>query len=254
MKKITAVVADDEQILRQGITRLLDRLWPQLDIVGQAVNGLEAESLIKEKRPDIAFLDIQMPGKTGVEVAKQISGICRVVFITAYDQYAVQAFENEAVDYLLKPVTEQRLQKTISRLKGYLENTGVNIVPDERLEKVIQVLENRQQPDYLRLVKVKTGADIRFVPVARILFFKAEDKYTIVRTFEQEHLIRTPIKELSELLDPKQFWQVHRSSIVNIDKISVIKRSFTNQMMIGFEGVGQTIPVSRSYEHLFKQM
>jgi len=254
MKGVTAVIADDEENLRLGIAKLLEQLWPELSLAGEADNGTEALALIQSASPDIVFLDIQMPAMTGIEVARRVSGFCRVVFITAYDQYAVQAFESEAVDYLLKPVTPERLMKTISRLKKDLDTKGRDDDTDLRLQKVIKVLENRHSPDYLRLVKVKSGTDIRFIPVSRVLFFKAEDKYTIVQTAEHEFLIKTPVKVLETMLDPKQFWRVHRSSMVNIDKIKTIKRSFTNQMIIVFHHTDHTVAVSRAYEHLFKQM
>lgn len=254
MKQVTAIIADDEENLRIGIVTLLEQLWPQLHIKGLAENGIEALSLIEKTKPDIAFLDIQMPGMTGVEVANKVAGLCNVVFITAYDQYAVQAFESEAVDYILKPVTKNRLQATILRLKKQLDAKDEIVDVEEKIKKVIQVLENRHSTDYLRLVKVKTGDELHFIPVTQILYYKAEDKYTIVQTKTHEFLIKTPIKELENVLDPKQFWRVHRSSIVNIDKIKVIKRSFTNQMMVEFDGIDHTIAVSRPYEHLFKQM
>jgi len=254
MKKWRAIVADDEENLRIGICLMLEKLWPQLEIVAQAENGTQALTLIEEIKPDVVFLDIQMPGMSGVAVAKKVSSLCKVVFITAYDRYAVDAFESEAIDYILKPATDDRLQITIDRLIKQLEADQHHSRDNDNIQKVIQVLENRQIPEYLRLVKVKTGSDLRFVPVSEILFFKAEDKYTIVQTKDHEYLIKTPIKELEVKLDPNAFWRVHRSAIVNIDKIKVIKRSFTNQMMIGFEAIDQTITVSRSYEHLFKQM
>ena len=254
MKKWTAIIADDEENLRVGISMMLEKLWPELEIVGQAENGPDALSLFEKEMPDMAFLDIRMPGMSGVAVAKKISSRCKVVFITAYDQYAVQAFESEAIDYILKPATMERLQTTITRLKKHFE-AGTGPAGSRRdIDKVIQVLENRQAPDYLRLIKVKTGTDLRFVPVSEVIYFKAEDKYTIVQTPDHEFLIKIPIKELEEQLDPRTFWRVHRSSIVNIDRIKVIKRSFTNQMMIGFDSIDDTIPVSRSYEHLFRQM
>ncbi len=254
MKKWRAIVADDEENLRVGISMLLKKLWPRLEIVAQAQNGHEALSLIEKEKPDMAFLDIQMPGMTGVEVAKKVSSFCKVVFITAYDHYAVQAFESEAVDYILKPATGERLKITIDRLKKHFEAGPGRHEDSNSIQKVIQVLANWQAPDYLRLVKVKTGSDLRFIPVSEIAYFKAEDKYTIVQTASHEFLIKTPIKDLEAQLDPTKFWRVHRSAIVNIDKIKVIKRSFTNQMMIGFDIIDRTIAVSRSYEHLFKQM
>ncbi len=254
MKQVTAIIADDEENLRISICLLLKRLWPELKILGQAQNGIEAVSLIEHEKPDIAFLDIKMPGLSGVNVAKKVSNACKIVFITAYDQFAVQAFESEAVDYILKPVTQKRLKTTIVRLKKQLIEQDRSPEFDLKMEKVLQVLENKEIPDYLRLIKVKTGSDLRFVPVSQVLYFKAEDKYTIVQTATNEFLIKTPIKDLENDLDPKHFWRVHRSAIVNIEKIQVIKRSFTNQMIIGFDQTDHTLAVSRSYEHLFKQM
>ena len=254
MKQFTAIIADDEENLRIGMGLLLERLWPELKILGQAQNGIEALSLINKKKPDIAFLDIKMPGLTGVKVAKKVSNVCKVVFITAYDQFAVQAFESEAVDYILKPLTPKRLETTIARLKNQLDDQDRPRDFDAKMKKIIQVLENKDVPEYLRLIKVKTGSELRFVPVSQVLYFKAEDKYTIVQTAVNEFLIKTPIKELDNELDPNQFWRVHRSSIVNIERIQTIKRSFTNQMVIGFDQTDHSIAVSRSYEHLFKQM
>ncbi len=254
MKTFTAIIADDEENLRIVITRLLAKLWPELELLGQAKNGKDALSLITQKKPDIAFLDIKMPGLTGIEVAAKVSSQCKIVFITAYDQFAVQAFESETVDYILKPVTQKRLAKTIGRLKKQLKNKDQTHDFDGKIKKIIQVMENKKAPEYLRLVKVKTGSQLRFIPVSQVIYFKAEDKYTIVQTAENEFLIKTPIKDLEKELDPKYFWRVHRSAIVNIENIKTIKRSFTNQMVIAFDHTDHTIPVSRSHEHLFKQM
>jgi len=254
MNTVTAIIADDEENLRAGLLKLLTKLWPEIKILGQAKNGMEAVSLIEQESPDIAFLDIKMPGITGLEVARRISEKCRIVFITAYDQYAVDAFESEAVDYILKPLTEKRLQTTIERLKkqmGKLQgDPGLNL----KIQKILQVLDHQEAPDYLRLIKVKTGSELRFIPVSQVIFFQADDKYTIVQTAAHEHLIKTPIKDLEKELDPKQFWRVHRSAIVNIERIKSIRRSFTNQMMITLDQTDRTIPVSRACEHLFKQM
>jgi len=254
MKQITAIIADDEENLRKGLTLLLERIWPELKILGQAQNGIEALSLIELEKPDIAFLDIKMPGMTGINVAKKVSNACKIVFITAYDHFAVQAFESEAVDYILKPLTQNRLKATIDRLKKQLGEQEQPLDFDLKMKKIIQVLENKDVPEYLRLIKVKTGSDLRFIPVSQVLYFKAEDKYTIVQTATNEFLIKTPIKDLENDLEPKQFWRVHRSAIVNIEKIQAIKRSFSNQLIIGFNETMHTIAVSRSYEHLFKQM
>ncbi|NOX33626.1 MAG: response regulator transcription factor [Deltaproteobacteria bacterium] len=254
MKIFTAIIADDEENLRIAISVLLERLWPELQILGQAQNGIEALSLIEKEQPDIAFLDIQMPGMTGINVAKKVSNDCKIVFITAFDQFAIQAFESEAVDYIQKPVTEKRLETTIARLKKQLNNCRQSRDFDLKFKKVLQMLENRDTPDYLRLIKTRTGSEFRFVPVSQVLYFKAEDKYTIVQTAEKEYLIKTPIKDLEKSLDPGNFLRVHRSSIVNIERIRSIKRSFTNKMILGFDLTDHTISVSRSYEHLFKGM
>ncbi len=254
MKPVTAIIADDEENLRAGLYILLARLWPELKLLGQAKNGMEAVSLIEQKTPDIAFLDIKMPGMTGLEVARRVSEKCRIVFISAFDQYAVNAFESEAVDYILKPLTEQRLQTTIERLKKQMEIKQGKPDLDLKIKKILQVLDHQDAPDYLKLIKVKTGSDLRFIPVSQVIFFQADDKYTIVQTATHEYLIKTPIKDLEKKLDPKQFWRVHRSTVVNIERIKSVRRSFTNRMMITFDQTDHTIPVSRSCEHLFKQM
>ena len=257
----TALIADDEEILRNEIKEKLNRLWPELHICAMAKNGIEALEMIQTLHPTVAFLDIQMPGMTGITVAKHTPGTTKVVFVTAYDQFAVQAFESEAVDYLLKPLMEDRLARTIARLKHQLTPPAKEIRPGEsplalemRMKQIVRILETESPPDRLRLIKVKTGSELRFIPVSEVLYFKAEDKYTIVKTRDKEFLIKTPIKTLASQLDPERFWQVHRSAVVNIDKILKIKRSFTRQMLISFSGCSDTIKVSRSFEHLFTQM
>jgi DNA-binding LytR/AlgR family response regulator len=252
MKPLTAIVADDEDLIRAGVVRHLKRLWPELAVTGQAKNGMEALDLMEQTAPDIAFLDIQMPGMTGLEVAKKSRGRCSIVFITAYDQYAVQAFDSAAVDYILKPVNPDRLAVTIARLKK--QCLPLDPASQGQIQKVIQLIENRDPPDHLNLITVKTGDELQFIPVARVIFFKAEDKYTIVQTTSHEFLIKTPIRELADRLDPDRFWRVHRSAIVNVEKIQAIQRSFTNQMVIRFADTDRKIRVSRAYEHLFKAM
>jgi len=254
MIRFTALIADDEEVLLQEIKGMLNRLWPELEIIAMAKNGIEAVDMIQRLLPDVAFLDIQMPGMTGVEVARQTAGLTKVVFVTAYDQFAVQAFENETVDYILKPVMEDRLGRTIGRLKHQLIQPGKTLDLEIKIKKLARILEHGSTPDRLRLIKVKTGSELRFIPVPEVIYFKAEDKYTIVQTRDREFLIKTPIKILESQLDPDQFWRVHRSAIVNINKILKIKRSFTNQMLIAFAGLSNTIPVSRSFEHLFRHM
>lgn len=252
MKPLTAIVADDEDLIRANVVRLLERLWPELTITGQARNGPEALALLERTAPDIAFLDIQMPGMTGLDVAKKSRGRCSIVFITAYDQYAIQAFESEAVDYILKPVNPDRLAGTIARLRQRCREQYP--ASREQIQKVIQLIENRDPPDYLNLITVKTGEELRFIPVAQVIFFKAEDKYTIVQTASHEFLIKMSIKDLADRLDPDQFRRVHRNAIVNLEKIQAVHRSFTGQMVIRLGDTDRKIPVSRAYTHLFKAM
>ena len=244
-KNWTAIVADDEPHLGRGIATLLEGHWPGLKILGRAENGIQALEMIRELKPDMAFLDIQMPGMTGLEVARNID--CRVVFITAHDHYAIEAFERAAVDYLLKPVSTARLLVTIDRLKQ-----GLGTAVQGGLAHS-QGFGGRGG-EHWRLIKVKIGSDLRVIPVSQVFFFKAEDKYTRVQTREGAYLIRTPIKELEVRLDPSVFWRVHRSSIVNVDRIKVVKRSLTLQMRIGFDGLEETLAVSRAHEYRFKQM
>ncbi len=254
MRTPRAVIADDEKNLLKSLKKTLNKLWPELLISGEACNGKEAADLIEKIRPDVAFLDIKMPGLSGIEVAKEVEGICLIVFVTAYDSYAIEAFTNEALDYVLKPVDEKRFLKTINRLKDKLSSNVRSPQIKEKMERIITRLQNEEKHPSLQLIKVKTGVEIRFVPVSEVLFFMAEDKYTIVKTDAREFLIKKTIKELEEELDSVQFWRVHRSSIINIDKIKKVTRNFSNQLVVIFENSDRKVRVSRAYSHLFKQM
>jgi DNA-binding LytR/AlgR family response regulator len=254
MKNPRAIIADDENNLLKSLKKTLNKLWPELLISGEACNGKEAVDLIEKIRPDVAFLDIKMPGMSGIDVAKEVEGICSIVFVTAYDYFAIEAFENEALDYILKPIEEKRLLKTINRLKERLSSNDHSPGVGKKIEKIINTINRGDKPSYLQLIKVKTGIEIRFIPVSEVLFFMAEDKYTTVKTEEKEFLIKKSIKKLETELDPEQFWRVHRSSIINIDKINKITRSFSNQLVVLFKNIDRTVTVSRSYSHLFKQM
>jgi DNA-binding LytR/AlgR family response regulator len=251
----TAIIAEDEAQLRAHLKSQLAELWPGLTIRGEAENGLEAVALIRQHRPDIAFLDIKMPGLTGIEVAEKTSGISRIVFISAYDQYAIEAFENEAIDYILKPVTPERLEKTISRLQRQI--TRAPELPDaftRAMERALLALKTHPSAEYLQWIKVQQGDGVRLIPVDEVRYFKAEDKYTLVVTEEGESLIRKPIKTLSEELDPDLFWRVHRGTIVNVHHISKVHRSFSGQMTIRLKGHADVLTVSKTYAPLFKQM
>jgi len=252
MNEVKAVLADDEAPLRQSLHARLSEVWPELIICGEAKNGKEALALVEQHRPHIVFLDIKMPGMTGMEVAERISGRCRVVFVTAYDEYAVDAFEKEAVDYLLKPVTKERLAKTVKRLKEGLE-TG-EIVSAEILHRLMARLSGQEGSGRLQYVRVQHGDGVRLVPADEVIYFKAEDKYTAVFTREGESLIRKSIKELAEELDPEKFWQIHRGTIVNVRFIARVSRSLTGKGVVKLKDRNETLPVSNRYMHLFKQM
>jgi len=255
MQEIKAIIADDEDQLRSYLKSRLSDVWSDLVICGEARNGQEALELIDEYRPHIAFLDIRMPGLSGMEVAKRIADSCWVVFITAYDQYAVEAFENEAVDYILKPVSRERLKKTTDRLKKQLTTSSE---PPADLSKVVErilaSLPNRETPDYLQWIRAQQGEEIRLVPVEEVLYFKASDKYTMVITKDGESLIRKPIKELANELDPNKFWRIHRGTIVNAVCITKMSRSITGRGVVRLKDHPETLTVSRSYIHIFRQM
>ena len=236
MADLNAIIADDEAQLRIHLKLKLADLWPELTICGEAQNGLEALELIELCRPAIAFLDIKMPGLTGIEAAQRISSDCRVVFITAFDQYAIEAFENEAVDYILKPVTDKRLRKTIQRLKKQI--SGISDPPTDfsaTMDRLLAALNDKQSPGYLKWIKVRHGDEVRLIAIDDVCYFKAEDKYTLVRTLEKESLIKKSIRQLSEELNPEQFWRIHRGSIINVNRIAGVHRSFAGRLIINLK-------------------
>ncbi|MCF8146425.1 MAG: LytTR family DNA-binding domain-containing protein [Deltaproteobacteria bacterium] len=252
MTEIRAIIADDEALLRQFLRARLSEVWPELIISGEAQNGEQALDLIERHHPHIAFLDIRMPGLTGMEVADKIAGACRVVFVTAYDAYAVEAFDKEAVDYLLKPVSNERLQKTVIRLKEGLE-TGA-AVPVETLRRLMIRISDEGGSRRLRYVRIHEGDGVRLVPVDEVIYFKAQDKYTLVITQDGESLIRKSIRELAGELDPERFWQIHRGTIVNVGSIDRVSRSLTGKGVIRLKGCSDTLTVSNRHMHLFRQM
>ncbi len=253
--RYTAIIADDEEELRAYLKSSLAEVWPELVICGEARNGKEAIDLVESKQPQIAFLDIRMPGLSGMEVAKRIAGLCRIVFVTAFDEYAIEAFEREAVDYLLKPVTRERLMHTVQRLKNQLDaSTPPPQGLADALEQVLAKMAGRGRGDFLRWIKTQQKESVRLIPVEEIDYFRAEDKYTVVMTKEGESLIRKTIKELSEELDPSQFWQIHRATIVNVTKIDKVSRSLTGRGVVKLKDRPELLTVSRSYLHLFDQM
>jgi len=250
----TAVVADDERLMRDQVIGCLKEAWPELVIVGEAVNGREAVAMTQSLEPDIVFLDIRMPELDGIQAARLLAGQVHVVFVTAYDEYAVRAFEQGAVDYLLKPVDAERVAVTCRRLRERVAQK-----PDpmsDLLERLSERLGNEglNAKHYLRWVQASVGAAIRMIPTSDILFFRAEDKYTRVQTAGFEALIRKPIKELIDALDPSEFWQIHRGTVVRVDAIAEVSRNFSGKQVVTVKGRADKLEVSRSFSHLFKQM
>ncbi len=247
----TAIVAEDEATLRHQLVEQLGQLWPELAIAGEAADGVQALRLLDELRPDVMFLDIQMPGATGLEVARQASGRCHVVFVTAYDQHAVAAFDQGAVDYVLKPVSAARLFTAVSRVKQRLGT------PPARLEATLAQIEpsaTAQSRQYLRWINASVGQNLKLITVDEIAYFQADNKYTRVVGGDGEALIRKSLKELVEELDPNQFWQIHRSTLVNATSISGVTRDFRGRMLVKLKSRPETLLVSDTYTHLFRQM
>lgn len=251
MKPVRAVIADDEEALRDHLRKKLSLLWPELDIAGAAGDGDAALAMIRDRSPDVAFLDITMPGLSGIEVARAAAGACLFVFVTAHDEFAVEAFERAAVDYLLKPVTEERLGDTIRRLKERLASP-----PGPDLSGVLERLSRAvpNAPGHLQWIKAQYRDGVRLIATTDICFFRAADKYTTVRTREGEFLIRKTLKELEAELDPAGFWRVHRAAIVNVRHVEKVDRSIAGTCTIRFRHLPDTLAVSRAYTRLFKHM
>ena len=248
----SALIADDEPHLAAYLREQLALSWPELRVVHVARNGVEAADRIAALRPDVAFLDIRMPGLTGLEVAQGIEGSTRVVFVTAYDEFAVEAFEQEAVDYVLKPVKAERLAKTVERVRRALAGPGDD---DAQLASVLRrLLPSPATGGNVRWLRASQGDLTHQIDVADVLYFRADDKYTCIRTAAGEHLIRTPIAELAGQLDPAQFWQIHRSTIVNAAHVAGTRRDELSRLFVRIRGLGTELPVSRAYVHLFKAM
>jgi DNA-binding LytR/AlgR family response regulator len=252
-----AIVAEDEPNLASYLCERLAAAWPELQVVGVAGNGPETLRLIGEHDPDVLFLDIRMPGLSGLEIAHRAAEGVHVVFVTAYDQYAVQAFEHEAVDYVLKPVTDERLAETVRRLRERLRAAPVG---DElkraldALSRVLPGLDTRTGPGRLAWIRASVGNQVRLIPVEEVCYFRANDKYTSVFTAEGEALIRTSLKELSEQLDPDRFWQIHRATIVNLAAVASTSRDLAGHTQLRLKSRPETLAVSRAFAHRFRQM
>jgi DNA-binding LytR/AlgR family response regulator len=250
----TAVVADDERLMREQIVGRLKEAWPELVVVGEASNGREAVALVQDLEPDVVFLDISMPGMDGIQAARAVAGKVHVVFVTAHDQYAISAFEQGAIDYVLKPAEPERLALTCERLRARLKHE-----PDPMNDLLAQLSQRLgaggvKPREYLRWVQASVGANIRMIPTNDILFFRAEDKYTRVQTPTFEALIRKPIKALLDELDPDEFWQIHRATVVRVDAVEQVSRNFRGNQFVHVKGRDEKLEVSRTFNHLFKQM
>jgi len=248
---LSAVIADDEPLLRAMLRTRLARLWPELEVRHEMADGRDVDGVIAEHQPDLFFLDIHMPGVNGLEAARAIGTRAHVVFVTAYDQYAVEAFERGAIDYVLKPFNDERLSLTVERLKERLGG------PPASLDALVEQLAGRlgaRPIERLRWIKASVGSSVRLIPVEEILFFQSDEKYTRVVTVDSEALIRKPIKELLDELDPDKFWQVHRATIVNVDHIATVRRGLKDQAEIALKDHRETLVVSRAFTHLFRQM
>jgi DNA-binding LytR/AlgR family response regulator len=278
------VLADDERLMREQLRLRLSQAWPALEIVAEARNGLEAVELVSQHRPEVVFLDIRMPGLSGVDAAREIlqmetaeeEWLPEIVFITAYDEYAVQAFEHGAVDYVLKPAAVERLVKTAERLQQRLAarlqpaqaqagapaasaaqgGAGAGSSPASMQALLLQLSAqlSGQAPQYLEVLQANAGSTVQLIPVREVLFFVSDEKYTRVQTATTEALIRKPIKELVNELDPRQFWQIHRSAIVNVQAVAQVVRDERGRQIVHLNGHPQKLEVSRSFSGVFKGM
>ena len=251
----TAIIADDERLMREQLRARLTEVWPDLQVVSEAKNGEEAVAAARAHHPDFAFLDIRMPGMTGIEAARHIGDACHVVFITAYNEYAVDAFEHGAIDYVLKPAEAGRLAITVARLKQRLGSKPSDLgALLSQLSAKLESAGGAAQRNHLQWIQASVGQQLRLIPSAEILFFTSDEKYTRVQTETFEALIRKPIKELIDELDPEQFWQIHRGTIVNAKAIAGVTRDFRGRQLVLIKGHTEKLEVSRNYTHLFKQM
>jgi len=248
--KARAVIVEDEEVLRGQLEELLAMVWPELDIVASAEDGVQGLAALERHHPNVLFLDIEMPGLSGLEVARVASGRCHVVFVTAYSRYAVAAFDAGAVDYVLKPFNEQRLALAVARVQQRLNSRPAQL--DQLLtELAARVAAARP---YLRWITAARGANVRLITVDDICYFQSDTKYTRAVTADTESLIHTPLKELIDQLDPAMFWQIHRSTIVNVNAIDSVGRDVTGHVIVRLKGRNETLRVSQPFAYLFRQM
>jgi DNA-binding LytR/AlgR family response regulator len=255
----TALIADDEPLLRDELASMLAQAWPELQVVAHARNGREAVERFEAERPDVCFLDVHMPGVSGVEAARQIGPRAHLVFVTAFDQYALKAFEHGVLDYLVKPVEPARLATTVTRLQERLRQAQPALATEALLQQLSTVLQQRGGHAPLRWIRATVGQTLRLIAVDDIDFLRSDEKYTLVAWRGDdgkpaEALIGTPLKELAAQLDPAQFARVHRSVVVNLRAISHVRRGLNETADIHLKGRDETLPVSRTFLHLFRQM
>ena len=252
MTSATAIIAEDELPQRRELRALLTELWPQLHIVAECEDGLAALEALQQHRPQIAFLDIRMPGVSGLEVARAAGTHCHVVFITAYEEYALSAFDRGAVDYVLKPVARERLSRALERARARL---GSGAPAD--MAALIDMVQARLQPrgtQGIKWITASVGNSVKMYSIDEVLFFQAQDKHTRVVTADSEGLIRTSLKELLPALDSETFWQVHRSAIVRVGAIRAVAKSEDGKLQLRVRGRPDVLPVSSSFQHRFRGM
>jgi DNA-binding LytR/AlgR family response regulator len=250
MNRPTALIAEDEPLMRERLKERLAEAWPELEIVAEAADGDEALAAFDAHRPELAFLDIRMPGRTGLDVAAAIGADCHVVFITAYDQYALAAFDAGAVDYLLKPVDAERLAVTVDRVRRKMAGAPADmsaLIADLRLAM-------RGEDARLKWIKAAVGKQVRLIAVDDVVYFQSDTKYTRVVLAHSEALIRTPLKNLIGSLDPDRFWQIHRGTIVNVDAVAGVQREDAERQFVLLKERPERLAVSRQFFHLFRQM
>lgn len=261
-RRPTALIADDEAPMRDLLRSRLRTAWPELDIVAEAANGVEAVALGEAHRPDIAFLDIRMPGLSGIEAARRLYRQTQIVFATAYDQYALDAFEGGALDYLLKPVSAERLATTCARLRERLHAPAPGAAPapvddvGAQLARLTALLDRKPSTPsgYLRWIQAQVGNSLRMVSTREVLFFQSDEKYTRVQTTGAEYLIRKTLKELLDELDPDEFWRIHRSTLVRVDAIAEVTRDLRGRHLLRLRGHAGELEISRNHTYLFQQM